>query len=153
MLTQTRVDGAISGGRANKANKHEESLEAKANYFINLMKSKIWPIIFIALSTKKWPMYHWSSPLDNFGPEECSLARKLCQRIGGHMLTTKIGRNWSDRYVQAVWPVDAYVAGLARPTGLTGGSDRSKQSLSTTRIFYRFKSFNRISYRASPPTL
>ena len=32
-----------------------------------------------------------TSPLDNFGPEECSLARKLCQRTGGHMLTTKIG--------------------------------------------------------------
>ena len=53
-------------------------------------------------------MYHWSSPLDNFGPEECSLARKLCQRTGGHMLTTKIG----SRLDQPVWPV--------APGGLTG---------------------------------
>ena len=34
----------------------------------------------------------------------------------------------SDRYAQAVWPVEASVADLARPTGPTGGSDRSKQS-------------------------
>ena len=33
-LAQTRVDGATSGGRANKPNSHEEDLEAKANYFI-----------------------------------------------------------------------------------------------------------------------
>jgi len=38
-------------------NSHEEGLEAKANCFINLKKSKTWPIIFIALSTKKWPMH------------------------------------------------------------------------------------------------
>ena len=57
------------------------------------------------------------------------------------MLTTKIGKDRSDLYVQAVWPVDVYVVGLARPTGLTGGSDRSdrsKQSPSTTRDFHRF---------------
>ena len=69
------------------------------------------------------------------------------------MLTTKIGKDRSDRYVQAVWPVDVYVVGLARPTGLTGGSDRSKQSLSTTRDFHRFRSYNKISCGASPPTL
>ena len=28
--------------------------------------------------------------LRQFGPEECSLARKLCQRTKGHMLTIKI---------------------------------------------------------------
>jgi len=33
----------------------------------------------------------YSSPLDNFGPKEYFLARKLCQKIGGHMLMTKIG--------------------------------------------------------------
>ena len=38
------------------------------------------------------------------------------------MLTTKIGKDQSDLYVQAVWPVDVYVVGLARPTGLTGPS-------------------------------
>ena len=49
------------------------------------------------------------------------------------VLMTKIGKDRS--YVQSVWPVDAYVVGLARPTCLTGGSDRSKQSPNTTRIF------------------
>jgi len=33
----------------------------------------------------------YSSPLDNFGPKEYFLARKLCQKTGGHMLMTKIG--------------------------------------------------------------
>ena len=45
------------------------------------------------------------------------------------------------------------VAGLAEPTGLTGGSDRSdrsKQSPSTTRDFYSFKSCNRLSCGIRP---
>ena len=53
-------------------------------------------------------MCYLSSALDNFGPEKCSLARKICQRTGGHMLTTKIG----SRLDQPVWPV--------APGGLTG---------------------------------
>ena len=35
----------------------------------------------------------------------------------------------------------------------TDRSDRSKQSPSTTRVFHRFRSCNRISCGASPPTL
>jgi len=35
---------------------------------------------------------------------------------------TKIGRDQSDQCVQAVWPVWAFVANLAQPTGLTGPS-------------------------------
>ena len=36
-FAQARIDGAASGGRANKANSHEENLEAEANCFmINL---------------------------------------------------------------------------------------------------------------------
>ena len=70
-FAQARVNGATSGGQANKVNSHEESLETKANYFIiSLKRSKSWPIIFIALRTNKWLMYYYSSPLDDFGPEE-----------------------------------------------------------------------------------
>jgi hypothetical protein len=97
--------------------------------------------------------------LINFDLEECSLARKLCQRTWGHMLTTKIGSRL-DQPVWPVWPSGltdlGAVASLARPTCLTSGSDRSdrsKQSLSTTRDFYRFKSCNRISCGINPPTL
>ena len=48
---QEKINGATSGGRANKTSSHEESLETKASCF-NLKKNKSWPIIFIALSTK-----------------------------------------------------------------------------------------------------
>ena len=48
---QERINGATSGGRANKTSSHEESLETKASCF-NLKKNKSWPIIVIALSTK-----------------------------------------------------------------------------------------------------
>ena len=59
--------------------------------------------------------------LDNFCPEECSLARKIWQRTGGAYID---GQNWQ----ALVRPVDAYVASLAQPTGLTGESDRSDRS-------------------------
>jgi hypothetical protein len=39
-FAQARVDGATSGGRANKASSHEESLEAEANCFIINLKKK-----------------------------------------------------------------------------------------------------------------
>ena len=37
-FAQARIDGAISGGRANKANNYEENLVAEANYFITNLK-------------------------------------------------------------------------------------------------------------------
>ena len=51
MFAQTRINGATSGGQANKISSHKEGLEAEASCF-NLKKNKSWPIIFIALSTK-----------------------------------------------------------------------------------------------------
>jgi hypothetical protein len=43
------------------------------------------------------------------------------------------------------------VTGLARLIGLTGGSDWYKWNPSTTRVFNRFRSCNRISCGISPP--
>ena len=59
---------------------------------------------FIALRSNIWPMHYSSSPLDNFGPEDYFLACKLCQKTGGHLLTTKIGTK-PIRLGQAVRPV------------------------------------------------
>ena len=50
-FAQTRINGATSGGQANKINSHKEGLEAETSCF-NLKKNKSWPIILIALSTK-----------------------------------------------------------------------------------------------------
>ena len=50
-FAQARIDGATSGGQANKVSNHKDGVEAKASCF-NLKKNKSWPIIFIALSTK-----------------------------------------------------------------------------------------------------
>ena len=50
-FAQTRINGATSGGQANKINSHKEGLEAEASCF-NLKKNKSWPIILITLSTK-----------------------------------------------------------------------------------------------------
>ena len=45
-FAQARIDGATSGGRANKTGSHEKGLETEANCFIiNLKKNKSWPII------------------------------------------------------------------------------------------------------------
>jgi hypothetical protein len=61
----------------------------------------------IALRRKIWVMHCLSSSLANFDLCECFLARKLYQKIGGHMFAPKIGTSsltgqtcgshWSDR--------------------------------------------------------
>ena len=75
-----RVHGTASGGYTSKVGDYEAGMEAQASCFI------------ISLRKKQDTADKLLSPLDNFDPEECSLARKLSQRTGGHMLTTKIGR-------------------------------------------------------------
>ena len=37
-----------------------------------------------------WPMHDLSSSLDNFGPNDYFLARKLCQKARVHMFALKI---------------------------------------------------------------
>ena len=73
------VHGTTSGGCTSKVGDHEAGMEAQASCFI------------INLRKKQDTADKSLSPLDNFGSEECSLARKFYQRTGGHMLTTKIG--------------------------------------------------------------
>ena len=53
--------------------------------------------------------------------------------------------------VQHFKNLGCHIAGLARPTSLIGGSDRSKQSSSTTRDFSQIQICKRISYGISPP--
>ena len=76
---QERIHGTASRGYTNKVGDNEAGMEAQASCFI------------INLRKKQDTADKLLSTLDNFGLEECSLARKLYQRIGGHMLTTKIG--------------------------------------------------------------
>ena len=91
MFAQARVDGATSGGRANKADSHKEGLEAKANCFIiNLKKSKTWPIIFIALCTKMGDVLV-IIVLRQFWSRRVFFGTQALPKNRGHMLTTKIG--------------------------------------------------------------
>jgi len=76
---QERIHGTARRGYTNKVGDHEAGMEVQASCFI------------INLRKKQDTVDKSLSPLDNFGSEEYSLARKLCQRTGGHMLTTKIG--------------------------------------------------------------
>ena len=89
MNAQEKVDGATGEGNTSKVS---NGMEAKASCFIIALKwSKLWSIVFIALRTNIWRMSCLSSSLDNFGPKDYFFARKLCQKIGGHMLMIKIG--------------------------------------------------------------
>ena len=67
------------------------------------------------------------------------------------MLTTKIGSRLDQPVLPSGLTGIGAVVGLAQLTGLTGGSDWSKQSPSTTVDFYRIISVNRIYCGISPP--
>ena len=86
---QERIHGTASRGYTNKVGDHEAGMEAQASCFI------------INLRKKQDTADKLLSPLDNFGSEECSLARKLCQRTGGAYVDNQ---NWHSTI----------------PTGLTG---------------------------------
>ena len=87
-----------------------------------------------------------SSSLDNFGPEAYFFGMLASPKNRGAYVDDQ-NWHWSNR---PVWPVLEsgltgldHVAGLAIPTGLTGGSDRSDRSTwnpSTTRTLCRFRS-------------
>jgi len=65
---QERIQGTASRGYTNKVGDHEAGMEAQASCFI------------INLRKKQDTADKSLSPLDNFGSEECSLAKLACQR-------------------------------------------------------------------------
>ena len=93
MFAQARINGATSGRRANKASNHEKKFRDRSKLFHHQLEVKQdMAGNFLSPLAQKMAGVLLIIALRQFWTEECSLARKLCQRTGGHMSMTKIGR-------------------------------------------------------------